>query len=148
MICFEAYFELSRLNVEYWACADKRTSTAASELFTKDGRLVLGTLELVGHQAIDRFFAERERKNTESGRITRHMATGFQIVSALRNRWEARSVVAVFAGSGQVPIASDVPATIADVSDVFVQHGDGAILLERRVIKPTFVGAAAASFAR
>lgn len=148
MISFEDFHSLMRLDAAYWARADKRIDVPPESLFAETGSLTLGSLELQGRQAIAKFFDARDRQNADSQRITRHVASGLTIESSRPDSVILRSVVLVFAGLGDLPLEAGVPSTIADVSDVCAKGSDGAWLFERRIVKPVFVGAGAAKFAR
>lgn len=148
MISHEIYLLSLQLNQAYWACADGTADQVVQNLFAPSGRLQLGSLELTGQDQIERFFTERSLANEESGRITRHFSSGFTPVAESSERLRVKSLVMVFAGTGVLPLPSDVPSTIADVEDVLVLTSAGEWLFESRVIKPVFVGAAAAKFAQ
>lgn len=148
MISHEIYLFSLQLNQAYWACADGTADKAVQQLFVPSGRLQLGSLELAGRDQIERFFKERSLANHESGRITRHFSSGFTPVAESSQRLRVKSLAMVFAGTGALPLPSDVPSTIADVEDVLVLTSTGDWLFESRVIKPVFVGAAAAKFAQ
>ncbi|MFP3556750.1 nuclear transport factor 2 family protein [Paraburkholderia sp. SIMBA_049] len=139
---------LMSLDATYWACADCRNAIDAETLFIEDGILQLGSMALKGRQAIRDFFAARNEENVRSKRHTRHVVSGLDVSVHDAEHATLDSVVAVFAGHGELPIASDVPSTIADVNDVCVRGPEGEWLFERRIIRPVFVGPAAAKFAR
>lgn len=148
MISPEMHLSPLHLNQTYWACADGSADKAVQLLFTPNGTLQLGALELVGRDQIEKFFTERTRQSQTSGRITRHFSSGFAPEVTSSERVLVRSVVMVFAGSGSLPLPSDTPSTIADVEDVLVLSATGEWLFESRLIKPIFVGASAAKFAQ
>ena len=148
MISHEIYLLSLQLNQAYWACADGTADKTAHQLFVPNGRLQLGSLELAGRDQIERFFIERSLANHDSGRVTRHFSSGFIPVAESSERLRVKSLAMVFAGTGALPLSSDLPSTIADVEDVLVLASTGDWLFESRVIKPVFVGAAAAKFAQ
>lgn len=148
MISHEIYLFSLQLNQAYWACADGTADKTAHQLFVPNGRLQLGSLELAGRDQIERFFIERSLANHDSGRVTRHFSSGFIPVAESSERLRVNSLAMVFAGTGALPLSSDLPSTIADVEDVLVLASTGDWLFESRVIKPVFVGAAAAKFAQ
>ncbi|NQD92831.1 hypothetical protein HP532_09240 [Pseudomonas sp. CrR25] len=148
MVSLEDFLHLSWLNNTYWAIADQCSSVPVSYLFSDSARLQLGSLDLQGPDAIHHFFIQRQLQNKQVERVTRHVSSGFLPAYQDQKCVVARSVVVVFAGSGSRPIPSDSPSTIADVEDVFVRDDGGQWLFQRRVVKPVFVGASAANFAR
>ncbi|MGF6933592.1 hypothetical protein OKW41_002731 [Paraburkholderia sp. UCT70] len=141
-------FELIGLDAAYWACADRRNDTDAGSLFTESGILQLGSMELKGRRAIQEFFAARNEDNVRTKRQTRHVVSGLDVSVHDAEHATLTSVLVVFAGHGELPIASDLPSTIADVSDVCIRGPEGEWLFERRSIHPIFVGPGAAKFAR
>jgi hypothetical protein len=147
MISLEAFLSLSRLDVTYWAVADLRVDQAIGSLFCEDAVLRVGKLELSGTHAISRFFNDRKIQHDLAKRVTRHFSSGFDTVGVAEDVATARSVVQVFAGTGDWPMPSAVPSTIADVEDVFVRDGD-QWKFQRRSITPVFISESAASFAR
>ncbi|MHA6141810.1 nuclear transport factor 2 family protein [Pseudomonas mohnii] len=147
MISLETFLSLYRLDGTYWAVADLRVDQALDSLFCKDAVLHVGKIELSGAQAISRFFHDRKIQHDLTRRVTRHFSSGFDAVQVAEDVAKARSVVQVFAGTGDWPVPSAVPSTIADVEDVFVRNG-GQWKFQRRSITPVFIGESAASFAR
>lgn len=139
---------LQRLASRYWALADGTEAIAIPELFTADGVLELGSLRLEGVDAIRDFFAERERANKATGRVTRHLASGFLIIPQSSESARVRSTVIVHAGNGEVPIEVSLPSGIADFEDICVRSESGDWLYRSRAGRTVFVGPAAASFAR
>ena len=147
-LSYADYQALTNLDAVYWAIADGRHQTGADELFIPEGVLTLGNLELQGRDAIAKFFAEREAQNKASGRVTRHVAGSRSVELTGAGSAVLRSVVVVFAGSGELPLEAGAPSTIADVTDYCVKHDNNTWLFQSRIVKPVFVGAGAAKFAR
>jgi hypothetical protein len=140
---------LMQLGARYWACADGDATINISDLFTEDGELVLGTLELAGNAAIERFFREREATQKASQRITRHVATNHLLVRHDATSAVVRCTVTVFAGAGSLPLPSAVPTGIADFEDLLVRARVGADWrFKRRSARSVFIGPGAAAFAR
>lgn len=140
--------ELAALNADYWNRVDQRRDDPVDALYTEDGTLAAGSMTLTGRDAIRAFFKKRNAEQQQSGRVTRHAHSNLDLVSEIEGRVISRSLIVVFAGAGSLPLASAVPSTIADVEDVCVRDTHGALRFERRVLKPIFVGAGAAAFAR
>ena len=147
-ITFVDYQALINLDSAYWAIADAEHQAGAEKLFIPEGVLTLGKLELQGRDAIAKFFTEREAQNKQSGRVTRHVAGSRSVELTGADSAVLRSVVLVFAGSGELPVEAGAPSTIADVTDHCVRHHNNFWLFQSRVVKPVFVGAGAAKFAR
>ncbi|MGF6876913.1 nuclear transport factor 2 family protein [Paraburkholderia sp. MM5477-R1] len=147
-ISFADYQALTNLDALYWAIADGKHQTGAEQLFIANGMLALGNLELQGRDAIAKFFADRETQNKASGRVTRHVAGSRAIEMTNADSAVLRSVVLVFAGSGEFPLEAGAPSTIADVTDRCVRHNGNSWHFQSRIVKPVFVGAGAAKFAR
>ncbi|WP_321862354.1 nuclear transport factor 2 family protein [Pseudomonas paraveronii] len=125
MISLEAFLSLSRLDGTYWAVADLQIDQAIRSLFCKEAVLRVDKLELSGTQAISQFFHDRKIQHDLAKRVTRHFSSGFDAVRVAEDVATARYVVQVFAGTGDWPMPSAAPSTIADVEDVLVSDGTG-----------------------
>jgi hypothetical protein len=142
------FMELQLLAADYWARADGDLDRKLEDLFTPDAVLVLGTLHLSGREAIERFFLERDAKQLQSQRITRHIACNHRVSLVDENHALVRSTVLVYVGTGSPPLESGAPSGIADFEDLCVRARSRPWLFARRVGRTIFVGPGAASFAR
>jgi len=140
--------ELAALNADYWNRVDQRRDDPVDALYVDEGTLMAGSLTLTGREAIREFFDRRNTEQDQSGRITRHLHSNLDLIAERDGRVISRSLIVVYAGAGGLPLASGPPSTIADVDDICVRDSSGALRFERRVLKPVFVGAGAAAFAR
>lgn len=140
--------DLQQLAGLYWALADGTEPIAVRDLFVEDGVLELGALRLEGADAIDAFFREREAEQRESGRTTRHFATGFLALPLGPDMARIRSNVMVFSGSGELPLVVGLPSGIADFEDACVRSPSGRWRYRRRVGRTVFIGEGAPRFAR
>jgi hypothetical protein len=139
---------LQQLAARYWARADGDLGIALDGIFTPEGSLQLGSLELVGLPAIERFFRERDVTQREGQRTTRHIACNHLLKALDPDRIEVRSTVLVYAGTGSWPMPSGAPSAIADFIDTCVRMPQGAWRFARREARTVFIGAGAATFAR
>ena len=139
---------LQQLAARYWARADGDLDIALDRIFTPDGSLQLGLLELKGLPAIERFFLERDVTQREGQRTTRHIACNHLLKPLRADRIEVRSTVLVYVGTGSWPIQSSAPAAIADFADTCVRGPQGPWRFARREGRTVFIGAGAATFAR
>lgn len=143
-----AVLDLQRLAADYWARADGDLEQSIEALFTEDARLVVGSLELHGRSAIDKFFRERDATQQSAQRTTRHIACNHRMTDAGEGRVLVRSTVLVYVGIGTLPLPSAAPAGIADFEDLCERDASGRWRFARRTGSTVFVGAGAASFAR
>ena len=139
---------LQQLAARYWARADGDLDIALDGIFTPDGSLQLGPLELVGLPAIERFFLERDVTQREGQRTTRHIACNHLLKPLGADRIEVRSTVLVYVGTGKWPMQSGAPSAIADFIDTCVRLPQGHWRFARREGRTVFIGAGAATFAR
>ena len=144
----EATSALQYLAARYWAQADGIEPLAIAELFTQDSVLELGQLKLEGCAAIAEFFARREADRRAEQRNTRHLASNFLAVSITPDLVRIKSTVAVFVGSGTLPLPIELPSGIADFEDVCIRTPDGRWLFHSRCGRTVFFGPSAAAFAR
>lgn len=143
----EDQLAIMHLTAAYVAHADGAGRGEPADLFVKDGVLSLGSLRLENHSAIQRFFEDRARDNRAQGRVTRHVPGPLEITAVEHERLEARSTAIVFAGNGDLPLATALPTTICDFNDVFVLTSDGWRFASRTATV-VFTGAGAATFAK
>jgi len=139
---------LQQLAALYWARADSEPDIPLDEIFTPDGSLQLGSLELVGLPAIERFFRERDVTQRDGERTTRHVASNHRLKRLSADHIEVRSTVLVYAGTGSWPLPSGAPAAIADFVDTCVRASAGTWRFARREGRTVFIGAGAATFAK
>lgn len=141
------HIHLAELFAEYFARVDRLLETSAAEVFAHDGRMLLGTMALSGHEAITSYFVQRRAAEDEGGRKTRHFMSNLVVESATAGSATARLQCLVYAGVGDFPLPSAPPATIADFS-VDCILSDKAWLIQELRGTTTFSGADAAPFTR
>lgn len=139
---------LQQLAARYWARADGDLAVPLCGIFTTDAALMLGTLELQGLPAIERFFLQRDVTQREGQRTTRHIACNHLLKPLDEGRVEVRSTVLVYVGTGPWPMQSTSPSAIADFVDICTRVPDGGWRFARREGRTVFIGAGAASFAK
>lgn len=139
---------LQQLAALYWARADSEPDIPLDEIFTPDGTLQLGSLELTGLPAIERFFRERDVTQRDGARTTRHVASNHRLKRLSADRIEMRSTVLVYVGTGPWPLQSGAPSAIADFVDTCVHSPSGVWRFARREARTVFIGAGAATFAK
>ncbi|MFB9463488.1 nuclear transport factor 2 family protein [Streptomyces cinereospinus] len=138
--------DLAALIADYWLRVDLRSPEPVDALYTDDGVFRAGALDLHGRAAIKSYFAERNREQAASGRLTRHLQTNLHLRLLTPTQALCRSTVVVFAGAGRPPLTTSTPATIADAEDECVLTADGWRFRSRR-LTPVFLGPTAAAFA-
>lgn len=139
--------EIQSLVAAYFQRTDRPSERAVADLFAPDGALILGPLRLEGRQAIATFFANRNTEQAETGRVTRHVHGGIELLARGIDCIEGHSATLVFAGTGVTPLPSALPTTICDFDDVYVRN-DGNWLFQERRATVVFTGAGAATFAK
>lgn len=138
---------LEHLAAKYWARADhSEPDIPLDEIFTPDGSLRLGKLELSGLPAIERFFRERDVTQREGQRTTRHIASNHRLKRLSADHIEVHSTVLVYAGTGAWPMPAGAPAAIADFVDVCVRGTAGQWRFARREGRTVFIGTGADPF--
>lgn len=148
MILPETWCALQSLNADYWSSVDRVLDVPVDELYVDDGQMHIGTLRCNGRTAIRAFFVERNAKELEAQRTTRHTSSALSIREVGASRWHIRSTVQVLSGNGEWPMASAPPSSVGDFDDIVVRLPDGEWLYESRSARIVFAGAGAASFAR
>ena len=139
---------LQALNAEYWCRVDRVDDAPVDDLYLEDGVMHIGALRCEGRDAIRSFFVERNAKEREAQRTTRHCASSLAITELSAHSWRVRSTVQVLSGNGDWPLQSAPPSSVADFDDTVVQRTDGSLRYASRTARAVFVGAGAAAFAR
>ncbi|MFJ9173687.1 nuclear transport factor 2 family protein [Streptomyces sp. NPDC102360] len=137
--------ELAALIADYWLRVDLRSAEPVDALYTEDGAFRAGALDLHGRAAIKSYFAKRNREQAALGRSTRHVQTNLHVQPLGPDRALCRSTVLVFAGTGDLPLQTPTPATIADAEDECVRSPDGWRFRSRR-LTAVFIGPTVAGF--
>ena len=148
MILPETWCALQSLNAEYWCRVDRVHEAPVDELYVDDGRMQVGTLRCEGRTAIRAFFVDRNAKELEGQRTTRHSSSALTISEAGPARCRIHSTVQVLSGNGEWPMASAPPSSVGDFEDIVIRLPDGQWLYESRSARIVFAGAGAATFAR
>jgi hypothetical protein len=136
------------LMASYWQRVDRIASEPVDELYVESGVMHIGSLRCAGRDAIRAFFLDRNSKEVDTGRTTRHLPGGLSIKAIDDSRYRVRSTVQVLSGHGEWPMASAPPSSVGDFDDVVLRSPDGAWLFESRTCRIVFTGLGAASFAR
>lgn len=148
MINPETWCAIHALIADYWLRVDRLSDAPIDELYVENGVMQIGTLRCDGRSQIRSFFLERNIKEQEMKRTTRHASLNVAIYELGSSRLRIRSTVQVIAGIGAWPLLSMPPSTIADFTDIVVRSTDGLWLFESRTTQIVFTGSGAASFAR
>jgi len=148
VVTAEAWCALHALDTDYWRRVDRQSDEGVELLYTESGRMQIGALDYAGRDAIRAFFAERNLKEREAARTTRHCGCNLHIESAGDARWRVRSTVFVLSGHGDWPMTSGAPSSVGDFDDRVVRLPDGKWLYEHRLARIVFTGAGAPAFAR
>jgi hypothetical protein len=136
------------LNADYWSRVDRVCDTPVDELYVDAGSMRIGTLKCEGRTEIRAFFIERNAKEIDAQRTTRHTSSGLRITESGPARWRIQSTVQVLSGNGEWPMASAPPSSVGDFDDIVVRLLDGRLLYESRTARIVFAGSGAATFAR
>jgi hypothetical protein len=134
------------LAAEYWARVDRTCSGAVADLYEDPARMTLGTLDVVGKDAIRDFFTQRNER--EQDRTTRHFMSSVRIEPIDDAHFVAHSTVMVCAGIGSLPLLAGPPITIADFEDQCVYRAGTGYLFSTRRAHIVFTGPGAASFSK
>lgn len=136
---------LSELNLAYWDLVDGRRSIALSEIFHDNAVLRIGRVVTVGLVEIQALIDARRQASPD--RLTRHVSTNWRCGLDGDAAGSASSIVLVFAGVGDVPLAMNQTSSLSDVRDRYVLTPQGWRLAERG-IDPIFLSPEAPSFLR
>ena len=144
----ETWCALQELTADYWRRVDRLSEDPVDELYVENGTMQIGSLKCEGRDQIRAFFADRNSKEKDAKRTTRHLVSGLSIVALSPSRFRLLSTVQVLSGCGGLPLASAPPSSVGDFEDVVINSPQGAWLFESRSARIVFVGIGAAAFAR
>lgn len=139
---------LHQLTATYWERVDRISTEPVADLYTENGEMLLGSLRCSSRDEIRTFFVRRDEGEIRTRRTTRHCVGNLTIAPLDNGRCRIRSTVLVLAGTGDWPMASLPPSSVADFEDVVVETSESQWLFESRIARVAFVGEGAASFAR
>lgn len=128
---------IERLNADFAHELDRGTPEGFVALFTPDALYVRGDRRLVGQKAILRFATDRL---SDGPRTSRHVVSGLRVDFQGEEQATGISCCTTFSAAGTPPIASTVPALVADFDDVYVRV-DGRWLFRERHILAQFEAA-------
>lgn len=148
MIQVETWCALQELTATYWQRVDRISPAPVDELYTAAGLMQIGSLRCEGREQIRAFFLDRNSKEQEARRTTRHLVGNFGIEAISSCSFRIRSTVQVLSGNGEWPLPSALPSSVGDFEDVVIKTPRGSWLFESRTARIVFSGAGAAAFAR
>lgn len=136
---------LSELNLACWDLVDGRRGPPLGDIFLEDAVLRIGRVATTGLSEIQAMMDARLAASP--GRLTRHVATNWRCALDGDAAAWGSSIVLVFAGVGDVPLAMNQTSSLSDVSDRYVLTPQGWRLAERG-IDPIFLSPEAPSHLR
>ena len=124
--------------VDYWYEVDLKGGLGvAARFYTEDGIFEGGNDPLVGHAAIEAFYAWRIGRGQ---RTSRHVITNFRADFHDAQSATTICVMQLFAADGAPILPSTPPIMITDLIDECVKGEDGQWRYKRRTFVPLFQG--------
>ncbi len=129
--------------VDYWYEVDVKGGLGVAERFyTEDGIFEGGNEPLVGHAAIEAFYAWRIGRGI---RTSRHVIANFRADFHSETSATTHCVMMLYAADGAPVLPSNPPIIITDLIDECVKGADGRWRYSRRTFVPLFQGGAPAT---
>jgi hypothetical protein len=129
--------------IDYWYEVDLKGGLGVAERFyTQDGIFEGGNEPLVGHAAIEAFYAWRVGRGQ---RTSRHVIANFRAEFHDARNATTHCVMMLYAADGAPVLPSTPPIIITDLIDECVKGEDGAWRYRRRSFVPLFQGGAPAT---
>lgn len=126
--------------VDYWHEVDLNGGAGLSRMFTPDGIFHAGPGEpLVGHEAIERFYAWRTDRGA---RTSRHVVTNFRAEFGDARHATTYCVMMLYAADGAPILPAAPPIFLGDSIDHCVKGEDGLWRYSKRDFTPLFMGGA------
>jgi hypothetical protein len=138
MISLEAWYGLTTLTANYWHRVDRICAEPVDELYVENGLMQIESLRCEGREQIRAFFRDRNSRNQEDRRTTRHAVGSLAIESIGSFRFRIRSSVQVMSGIGDWPLALTVPSSVDDFEDIVLRCPRGAWLFVSRSARSVF----------
>lgn len=138
----EIWIRAQSMLSEFWARVDRIDTAPAASLFTADGEMLLGIVEARGADKLAEYFSERNKRELEQGRYTRHALVNLWLKSVDSGCYDFQSLVLVHAGVGTLPIASAPPSSVADFHYRLIASPNG-LRIKRMSSTLIFVGPSA-----
>ncbi len=128
---------IERLNSSFGHELDRGDADGFVELFMPDALYTHGPRVLRGREEIRAFYLNRTAKGP---RTSRHFATGLRITFTGPHEARGISICTTWAASAEPPVASTMPALVADFEDIYAFDGERWRFRERH-IHPIFTAA-------
>lgn len=116
--------------IEIWHDIDHNGGRRVHEWFLPDGTLTFDRRTILGRREISAIYLAR---SDGTKRVARHVATNISIREANEHSASVSSLLILFAGNGDPPLADLVPQVVGDVADTFVKERGLWYLKERRI---------------
>lgn len=133
----EDHMAIERLCADFAHELDRGTAEGFAALFTQDAIYTHGARILSGRDNLLQFAKNRLASGP---RTSRHVITGLRIDFETEDRATGVSCCTTFSAAGEAPIASTIPAGVADFIDQY-RRIDGVWLFAHRTIHPAFKAA-------
>ena len=130
------FYQLCRLQADYWTEVDHNYGRNARGYFTPDGLFAVGSERMSGREEIAAFYTWREQR---SERTARHVFTNPRVTGLTADGATFECIMSLYADDGAPVLNSQPPVLIADVRDRCVRHGE-TWLFQSHVLTPVFVG--------
>lgn len=133
------WYQLSRLETDYWYDVDTNWGGCAHEFYVDDGifDMGMGSKPHHGRAAIQHFYAWRKARGA---RAARHVITNFQVRVKHKSEATALCIMSLYAADGEPILPSKPPIMIADIVNEYVRGKDDVWRLRSRTLKPVFTG--------
>lgn len=135
---YELWHKLHRIELSHWHDVNLNDGKAVHELYTENGRFVVGKQERHGREEIRKFYETRRKRGV---RTARHLISNFLLLPG-KNERHVRAVGTVSLHAGdQPPLLPSKPAIlIADLMSDFMLENDEVWRFSSHVLRPVFVG--------
>jgi hypothetical protein len=134
----ELWHKLHRIELGHWYDVNLNDGKTVHELYTENGRFIVGKQERRGREEIRKFYEARRRRGV---RTARHFISNFLLLPGESERhMRAAGMICLHAGDQPPLLPSRPPILIADLVDDFVLEDDGVWRFSSHVLRPVFIG--------
>jgi hypothetical protein len=135
---YELWHELHQIELSHWYDVNLNEGKTVHQLYTENGRFVVGAQERHSREEIRAFYEMRRKRGL---RTARHLVSNFLLLAGESEKHvRAAGIISLHAGDQPPLLPSKPPILIADLFSEFMLENDGAWRFCSHVLKPVFVG--------
>ena len=135
---YALWHAIHRVELSHWYDVNLNDGKTVHELYTENGRFIVGQQERNSREEIRAFYEARRQRGV---RTARHLVSNFLLLPIDKDRHaRAAGTICLHAGDQPPILPAKSPILIADLASEFVLEDDGVWRFSWHVLRPIFVG--------